>query len=183
MNVCDSGFFDRPPPQVAKDLIGVALLFNGVGGIIVETEAYHPEDEASHSFRGQTKRNSSMFGPSGFSYIYLSYGVHWCLNIVCLRGSAVLIRALEPLSGLETMKSRRGVEAPRLLCSGPGRLCQALGLNKNHDGLPLTNEPFELRPREKRVPILAGKRIGISKNMDVAWRFGLKDSEFLSRKF
>lgn len=183
MNVHNPEFFDRPSTQVAKDLIGVTLLFEGTGGIIVETEAYHPEDEASHSFRGQTKRNSSMFGPSGYSYIYLSYGIHWCLNAVCLRGSAVLIRALEPTSGTAIMQSRRGVEDAQLLCSGPGRLCQALGLNRSHDGLSLTKKPFELRPREKRISLLAGKRIGISKNMDVAWRFGLKDSEFLSRKF
>lgn len=183
MELHDPKFFERPPPKVARDLIGVTLLFDGVGGTIVETEAYLPTDEASHSFRGQNKRNSSMFGPPAHAYIYLSYGMHWCLNFVCLTGSAVLIRALEPTDGIPVMQNRRGLKANRLLCSGPGRLCQALGLNAAQDGFNLTQPPFKLKLRQGRIALLIGKRIGITKNIDVDWRFGLKGSEYLSKKF
>jgi DNA-3-methyladenine glycosylase len=183
MEINDHGFFERPALDVAQDLIGNTLLFNGVGGIIVETEAYSPEDAASHSFNGPTKRNSSMFGPSGRAYIYRSHGIHWCLNAVCLPGSAVLIRALEPTIGISLMRARRGVEANRLLCSGPGKLCQALALHGIHDGLPLTEKPFQAVPRQYPLPVHTGKRIGISKAVEEPWRFGLDGSEFLSRKF
>jgi len=183
MEIMDKSFFERPVLDVAQDLIGSTLLFNGVGGIIVETEAYSPEDAASHAFNGPTKRNSSMFGQAGHAYIYRSYGIHWCLNAVCLPGSAVLIRALEPTAGIPLMRARRGVEANRLLCSGPGRLSQALAIQGNHDGLPFTQKPFEVVARQKSMPVQTGKRIGISKAVDELWRFGLGGSEFLSKKF
>jgi DNA-3-methyladenine glycosylase len=159
---------------------------DGVGGAIVEVEAYDHEDPAAHGYGGRTERNRSMFGPPGHAYVYRSYGVHWCLNFVCEAegvASAVLVRALEPLAGLERMRQRRGVESPRLLCAGPGRLCQALGLTGEHDGLPLDRPPFELRPRRGRVEVLAGRRIGITKAAERPWRYGLARSPFLSRPF
>lgn len=176
-----NGFFARPALPVAKDLIGAELLFGGAGGIIVETEAYEPNDPASHSFRGQTERNRAMFGPPAHAYVYRSYGIHWCLNFVCLPGSAVLIRALEPRRDLDTMRGRRGVENARLLCSGPGRLAQALDIDKSADGLPLGHPPFELRLPSEAASVAVGKRIGISRAVDHPWRFALTDSRFLSR--
>lgn len=176
-------FFERNAIEVAKDLIGATLVFDGVGGVIIETEAYLPEDPASHSFKGVTRRNGSMFGPPGRAYIYRSYGLHWCLNAVCLRGSAVLIRALEPTVGISTMGARRSCQDSRLLCSGPGRLCQALGINGSHDSLALDQEPFEMLKAGESESVCVGKRIGITKALNEPWRFGLTGSNFLSRKF
>lgn len=177
--------FARHPVEVAQRLIGARLTLGGVGGVIVETEAYHHEDPASHSHAGPTARNAAMFGPVGRAYVYRSYGVHWCLNIVCGTdlGSAVLIRALEPVEGIELMCARRGVSDLRRLCSGPGKLCQALGVTQEHDGMPIEHAPFQLRPTERPVELLVGPRIGISKAVDLPWRFGLAGSKHLSRPF
>jgi DNA-3-methyladenine glycosylase len=177
-------FFARSVHDVAPDLIGVTLLVDGVGGVIVEVEAYDHEDPAAHGYRGRTARNASMFGPPGHAYVYRSYGVHWCLNFVCEQeesASAVLIRALEPTEGLDVMRSRRSLEDPRLLCAGPGRLCQALALTGAHDGLALDELPFELRPRVGDPEIAMGLRVGITKAADRPWRYALAGSRFVSR--
>jgi DNA-3-methyladenine glycosylase len=176
-------FFDRDVTLVARDLLGATLLVDGVGGVIVETEAYHPADPASHSFRGPTPRNRSMFGPPARVYVYRSYGIHWCINFVCADASAVLIRALEPISGLETMAGRRGLSDPRQLASGPGKVCAALGVTGAHDGLPLDAPPFFLAPASGSLPVVTGPRIGITKAVDKPWRYGVAGSPFLSRKF
>ena len=179
-------FFARSVHEVAPGLIGATLLFRGVGGVIVEVEAYHHTDPAAHSYSGRTERNAVMFGPPGYAYVYRSYGIHWCLNFVCEEegsASAVLIRALEPTVGLTAMRRRRGVKDARLLCSGPGRLCEALGITGKHNGLALDREPFELRARVHPVEIVAGPRIGITKAVEHPWRYGLKGSRFVSRPF
>ena len=178
------GFFDRAVAEVAQDLIGAMLLVDGVGGIIVETEAYDRSDPASHSFRGQTPRNAAMFGPAGRAYVYRSYGIHWCLNLVCggdASGSAVLIRALEPAAGLDVMRGRRGVSDLTLLCSGPGRLCQALGITGALDGWPLDAPPFAIASRPAPLPVTAGRRVGITRGVETPWRFALTGTPFLSR--
>jgi DNA-3-methyladenine glycosylase len=179
-------FFRRSVHEVAPDLIGAMLLFKGVGGRIVEVEAYHHTDPAAHSFRGPTVRNAVMFGPPGYTYVYRSYGIHWCLNFVCeLAGSAsaVLIRALEPTEGLPLMRRRRGLSDVRLLCAGPGRVGQALGITVTHNGMPLDEAPFALFARTGEVDIIAGPRIGITKAAEKPWRYGLKGSSFLSKPF
>ncbi len=179
-------FFSRSVHAVAPDLIGATLLFNGVGGIIVEVEAYHHTDPAAHSFGGRTERNAVMFGPPGYAYVYRSYGIHWCLNFVCEpegSASAVLIRAIEPTRGVAAMRGRRGVENERLLCSGPGRVGEALGITAAHYGLALDRPPFELIARPQEVELAVGPRIGISKATDHPWRYGLKGSRFLSKPF
>ena len=182
----DRSFFARSVHRVAPDLIGATLLIDGVGGRIVEVEAYHHTDPAAHSFRGPTERNAVMFGPPGFAYVYRSYGIHWCLNFVCERegsASAVLIRALEPLEGLSKMRRRRGLDDQRLLCSGPGRLCQALGVTVACNRLVLDRPPFALIARTAKPEIAVGVRIGISKAAELPWRYGLKGSRFLSKPF
>ncbi len=178
-------FFARSVHEVAPDLIGATLRFGGAGGRIVEVEAYDGEDPASHGFRGRTARNASMFGPAGHAYVYRSYGIHWCLNLVCgAEGEpeAALVRALEPTAGLAQQRRRRGVEDARALCSGPGKLCQALGIVGEHDGLPLDEAPFRLDPRVAAPEIVTGPRIGISQGTELSWRYGLAGSSFLSRK-
>jgi DNA-3-methyladenine glycosylase len=179
-------FFARPVLEVAPDLLGATLLVDAVGGPIVEVEAYHYEDPASHGFGGRTARNASMFGPPGHAYVYRSYGIHWCLNFVCEgvgEASAVLLRALEPVDGVETMRARRGLDDLRLVAAGPGRLCQALGVTREHDGLPLDRAPFELRERASEPRILRGPRVGITRARELPWRFGVAGSAFLSRGF
>ncbi|MFN4143804.1 DNA-3-methyladenine glycosylase [Aestuariivirga sp.] len=176
-------FFARSALEVAPDLIGFEITLGGAGGIIVETEAYLPDDPASHSFRGPSQRNASMFGPPATSYVYLIYGMHWCLNAVCLPGSAVLIRALEPTSGIDEMMARRGRPDVRQLCSGPGKLAQALGISGEHDGLALLSPPFSLRQGRTGLPLATGPRIGITRASDLPWRFGAAGSPYLSRRF
>lgn len=175
-------FFSRDALLVAADLVGAELHIDGVGGIIVETEAYTPEDAASHSYRGETARNRAMFGPPAHAYVYRSYGIHWCLNFVCLPGSAVLIRALEPTVGMDRMAARRGTSELRLLCSGPGRLCQALNVTDALDGHALSKNPFHLALPSTRQRVANGTRIGITRDAHLPWRFGLEGSPFLSRK-
>ena len=176
-------FLDRPAHEVAVDLIGALLTHDGVGGRVVETEAYAADDPASHSYSGPTERNAAMFGAAGHAYVYRSYGIHWCFNVVCKPGSAVLVRALEPTVGLPSMTRRRGVENVLALCSGPGKLCQALAISKAQNGLPVGHGALRLEMAAGRPEIVAGPRIGISKAIDVPWRFGLSGSRFLSRPF
>ena len=184
--VLHQGFFERSVHLVAPDLIGATLLFRGVGGIIVEVEAYHHTDPAAHSFRGPTPRNAVMFGPPGYAYVYRSYGIHWCLNFVTEpagSASAVLIRALEPTEGIAMMRRRRGTKDERLLCAGPGRLCEALGITGKESGARLAPPLFELRARAVAPQIVIGARIGISVAVEQPWRYGLKGSRFLSKPF
>jgi DNA-3-methyladenine glycosylase len=166
-------------------MLGWTLTWNGVGGRIVETEAYDREDPASHSFNGPKTYNAVLFGPPGRAYVYRSYGIHWCLNLV-VSGSppgAILIRALEPTLGLDVMSGRRGMDDPRLLCSGPGRLCQALAVSRDQDGLPMGQAPFDLVPGPPVTEIAVGPRIGITRAAERPWRFGEKGSRYLSRPF
>jgi DNA-3-methyladenine glycosylase len=176
-------FFARDVCEVARDLVGATLILDGVGGVVVETEAYGPGDPASHSFRGPTSRNRTMFGPPGRLYVYRSYGIHWCANLVCGVegvGSAVLLRALEPTSELDVMRARRGVEDPRLLCSGPGRLTQALGITLAHDGLRVDRPPFTFEP-SPGADLVVGPRVGITRAADRPRRYALRGSPFVSR--
>lgn len=179
----DPHYFDADVVDVARRLIGATLLVDGVGGTIAETEAYAPDEPASHSFRGPTPRNGSMFGEPGTVYVYRSYGIHWCVNFVCRPGNAVLVRALAPTTGVDRMATRRGLDDPYLLCAGPGRLTQALGIDGSHDGLSLYKAPFMLEPAAIQGPLAVGARIGITKAVDLPWRFGVPDSKHLSRPF
>jgi len=179
-------FFARSVHEVAPDLIGATMLVDGVGGIIVEVEAYHHTDPAAHSFRGPTPRNKVMFGPPGVAYVYRSYGIHWCVNFVCEKegsASAVLIRALQPTHGIPAMRRRRGLQDERSLCSGPGKLTQALAITEEYNGLPLDASPIALHARADKPDIVAGVRIGISRAVELPWRYGLKGSKFLSKPF
>ncbi|MBL6939484.1 MAG: DNA-3-methyladenine glycosylase [Alphaproteobacteria bacterium] len=177
-------FFARDADAVARALIGTTLMFGKSGGIIVETEAYDTTDPASHSYgERQTRRNAVMFGAPGHAYVYFIYGVHWCLNFVCKDASAVLIRALEPTHGLAAMARRRGNDDPRKLCSGPGKLCEALGITGVHNGLSLFAPPLALINRSRRPAIATGVRIGLTKAADLPRRYGLANSPHLSRGF
>lgn len=178
--------FSQPSYDVAPQLIGTHFLVDGVGGVVVEVEAYDQADPASHTFVGLTKRNAAMFGPPGCAYVYRSYGIHWCLNFVCGEegyGAGVLIRAMEPTHNIEIMRKRRNLQNERLLCAGPGRVGQALAISPHHNGLSLNELPFNLLPPAKSVDVIQGPRIGISKAIDVPWRFGIEHSVFLSRPF
>ncbi len=179
-------FFNRSVHDVAPDLIGATVLVNGVGGIIVEVEAYHHTEPAAHSFNGPTPRNMIMFGPAGFLYVYKSYGIHWCMNFVCEKegsASAVLLRAIEPTHGIPAMRRRRGLHDERMLCSGPGKLCEAMAITDTHNGLALDVPPFAIYARTRKPEIATGIRIGITKAAELPWRYGLKDSKFLSKPF
>jgi DNA-3-methyladenine glycosylase len=179
-------FFDRSVHEVAPELIGATLLVGGIGGVIVEVEAYHHTEPAAHSYGGRTPRNAVMFGPAGYAYVYRSYGIHWCLNLVCEgegSASAVLLRALQPTEGLAVMRRRRGLADERLLCSGPGRLCEALGVTDAQNGRPLDRPPFALFARPGKVEVVTGPRIGLTKAVELPWRYGLSGSPFLSKPF
>jgi DNA-3-methyladenine glycosylase len=179
-------FFDRSVHEVAPDLIGATMLVDGVGGIIVEVEAYHHTEPAAHSYNGPTPRNQIMFGPPGFAYVYRSYGIHWCVNFVCEEegsAAAVLIRALEPTYGIATMRRRRRAADVHALCSGPGKLTEALGITVAHNALPLDRPPISLHARTEDVEVATGIRIGITKAVELPWRYGVKGSKFLSKPF
>lgn len=178
--------FSAPSYEVAPQLIGTQFFVNGVGGVIVEVEAYDQSEPASHTYAGQTQRNAAMFGEPCCAYVYRSYGIHWCLNFVCSpqgQGAGILIRAIQPMHGLDIMRARRGVAAEKLLCSGPGRVGQALAIVHAFNGLSLVQPPFQLLPAEETVDVVCGPRIGISKAMELPWRFGLAGSPFLSKPF
>ena len=178
--------FLAPSHLVARQLIGVTVLIDGVGGRIVETEAYDGEDPASHSYSGPTDRNFAMFGPPAHAYVYRSYGIHWCVNFVCEEegsASAVLIRALEPTHGIAAMRRRRHLQDLHTLCSGPGKLTEALGITIAHNALPLDRPPIALHARTEDVEVAAGIRIGITKAVELPWRYGVRGSKFLSKPF
>jgi DNA-3-methyladenine glycosylase len=183
----DGAFYERSVHQVARDLIGCSLRFAGVGGVIVESESYERDDPACHAYAGRTTRTETLFGPPGRAYVYLSYGVHNLLNAVCEpdgHAAAVLIRALEPRWGLERMRERRGALPDRALCSGPGKLTEALGVGLEMNGAPLTESPFELRARSgewSSVEVETGPRIGITRATELPWRFCAAGSRYLSR--
>jgi DNA-3-methyladenine glycosylase len=180
------GFFDRNVREVAPDLIGATMLVDGVGGTIVEVEAYHHTEPAAHSYNGPTPRNQIMFGPPGFAYVYRSYGIHWCVNFVCEQegsAAAVLIRALEPTHGLAAMRRRRHAVDVHALCSGPGKLTEALGITIAHNALPLDRPPIALHARTADVEVATGIRIGITKAVELPWRYGVRGSKFLSKPF
>ncbi|MDR6759518.1 DNA-3-methyladenine glycosylase [Mycoplana sp. BE70] len=174
-------FFLRDAVAVAADLLGAHLLVDGVGGVIVETEAYRQDDEASHSYRGQTLANAPMFGEAARAYVYRSYGLHWCVNFVCERGSAVLVRALEPTHAVDAMMARRGTDNPYKLCAGPGNVCKALSVTGEMNGLPIHEPPFSLALPIVPTPVARGVRIGITKAVERPWRFAVQGSRYLSK--
>ena len=180
-------FYDRPVLVVARDLVGCAVEHAGCAGVIVETEAYHDSEPACHAFVGLTERTATLFGPPGRAYVYRSYGIHALLNAVCEPegvGAAVLIRALEPVEGIEAMRLRRGVEDVRTLCSGPGKLTQALGIELQDNGADLTRGPVRITARPplwRQVEVSVDRRIGITKAAELPWRFCAAGSRYLSR--
>jgi DNA-3-methyladenine glycosylase len=179
-------FFNRSVHEIAPELIGATLLFRGTGGIIVEVEAYHHTDPAAHSYNGPTPRNAVMFGPPGYVYVYRSYGIHWCMNFVCEEkdsASAVLLRAIEPTEGIAAMQRRRRTDDVRMLCSGPGKLTEAIGITHAQNGVAVDEAPFELRARTHEPDVAVGVRIGITKAAELPWRYGLKGSRYLSKPF
>lgn len=182
-NRLDRAFFDADAVAVARRLIGAWLQVGPTGGFVIETEAYRSDDRASHSYNGETPRNAAMFGPAGHAYVYRSYGLHWCFNVVCRRGSAVLVRALMPVSGIDIMHDRRKVADVRLLCSGPGRLAAALGIDRRLDRKPLDARPFLLAEGQRDVEVICGPRIGITRDVHRNWRFGARGTPYLSRAF
>ncbi|MHC4043663.1 DNA-3-methyladenine glycosylase [Bradyrhizobium sp. 23AC] len=184
--VLKRAFFNRDVREVARDLIGATMLVDGVGGLIVEVEAYHHTEPAAHSYNGPTPRNQIMFGPPGYAYVYRSYGIHWCVNFVCEEegsASAVLIRALEPTHGIAVMRRRRHLQDAHALCSGPGKLTEALGITIAHNTLPLDRPPIALHARAEELEVVAGIRIGITKAVELPWRYGVRGSKFLSKPF
>jgi DNA-3-methyladenine glycosylase len=186
-SLLDDAFFERSVHEVARDLVGCALLYRGVGGVIVEAESYERDDPACHAYVGLTPRTATLFGPPARAYVYLSYGIHSCLNFVCEpenQAAAVLIRAIEPRWGIDQMRRRRGREALRDLCSGPGKLTEALGIGLGLDGAAICEPPFELRARDADwmgAQIVCGPRIGITRAAELPWRFCARDSRYLSR--
>jgi len=183
----DEAFFERSVHDVARDLVGCSLLHRGVGGVIVETESYERDDPACHAYVGLTPRTATIFGPPARAYVYLSYGVHSCLNFVCEpegEAAAVLIRALQPRWGIDQMRRRRGRDALRDLCSGPGKLTEALAIGLDLDGARICEHPFEIRSRDEEwseVRVGSGPRIGITRAAELPWRFCAQDSRYLSR--
>ena len=170
--------------EVARGLLGWTILRDGVGGRIVEVEAYASDDPASHAFRGRTPRNGSMFAAPGTLYVYRSYGIHWCVNVACEpagTGAAVLLRALEPTARLDAMRARRGERADRDLCSGPGKLTQALGITGADDGMLLGNLPFSLEPPDAAPDVVTTRRVGITKAVDLPWRYLIRETQWASR--
>jgi DNA-3-methyladenine glycosylase len=180
-------FFERSVHDVARELVGCELRFAGVGGVIVEVEAYERDDPACHAYVGLTPRTATLFGPPGRAYVYLSYGIHSCLNFVCEpegEAAAVLIRALEPRWGIDEMRRRRGREDLRDLCSGPGKLTEGLGIGLDMDRARLDEPPFEVRAPDDEwadVEVECGQRIGITRAAELPWRFCARDSRYLSR--
>ena len=183
----DEGFFNRSVHEVAPELIGCGLRFRGAGGVIVEVESYHADDPACHAYIGRTERNGVLFGRPGLAYVYFSYGIHSLLNAVCEpegHAAAVLIRALEPAWGLESMRERRGRSNPLELCSGPGKLTEALGVELGDNGKSLLGPPFGLTARAgewEDVAVITAPRVGISRGVEYPWRFCAAGSRFLSR--
>jgi DNA-3-methyladenine glycosylase len=183
----DAAFFDRGPQEVAVELIGCTLLHDGVGGIIVETEAYERDDPACHAFGGRTARNAPLFGPPGRAYVYLCYGIHSMFNVVTDAegvAAAVLIRALRPTARIERMRARRGSGRDRDLCSGPGKICQALDIDLTQSGASAVEAPYALlgrAPGDAGTEVVPGPRIGITKGAERPWRYCLAGSTYLSR--